>query len=111
MTKLYKPLLIESIKAKTFLPRQRFVGFDGNICAYGLRALGVCDVETEQDQYAPIGIIGILLVEAAGPLDLGIKVASNAEGKAFPATSGEKTNGYSLDAATAAGDIIRVVRL
>ena len=111
MTKLCKPLLIESIKAKTYIPKYRFVGFDGSVCDYGVRAIGVSDVETEQGQYAPIGIIGIFLVETATDLEAGIKIASDSLGRAIRATSGEKTNGYSIDSATKEGEIIRIVRL
>ena len=46
--KLYKPLLIDSIKAATDIPKQRFVGFDGKLCTAGAKALGICDVETDE---------------------------------------------------------------
>src|SRR5574344_25560 len=108
--KLYKPLLIDSIKATANLPKQRFVGFDGGICTAGAKAYGVCDVETESGQQAPIGVLGILLVEAGGAIAQGASVTSDATGKAVAVTSTEKANGTALDAATAAGEVIRIVR-
>ena len=108
--KLYKPLLIDSIKAQADLPKQRFVGFDGNICSEGTKAFGICDVETEKDQFAPIAVNGILLVESGSAITQGTKVTSDNQGRAIAITASEEVNGYTLDAATAAGEIIRIVR-
>lgn len=107
--KLYKPILIDSIKAGENLEKQRFIGFDGKTCEAGAKALGVCDVETEKDQYAPIGVMGILLVEAGGYIEVGDEVASDADGKAVAIGRNEISNGYALDSAEE-GDIIRIVR-
>lgn len=110
MPKLYKPLLIDSIKAQTNLLKQRFIGFDGNVCSAGAKAYGVCDVETESGQFAPAAILGILLIETGGAIAAKAKVTSDASGRAVAITSTEEVNGYALDAATAAGDVIRIVR-
>lgn len=110
MTQLYKPLLIDSIKAQIDLPKQRFVGFDGNICKAGAKAYGICDVETESGQYAPVSVLGILLVEAGGTITANTKITSDANGKAAAITSTEEVNGYALDSASADGDTIRIIR-
>lgn len=107
--KLYKPILIDSILADENLEKQRFVGFDGKTCDAGAKALGVCDAATEKDQYAPIGVIGILLVEAGGDIEVGDEVASDADGKAVAIGRNEISNGYALDSAEE-GDVIRIVR-
>ena len=39
--KLYKPLLIDSIKAAENIVQQRFIGFDGKYCKSGAKAFGV----------------------------------------------------------------------
>ena len=106
----YKTLLIDSVLAQVALTKQRFVGFDGKVCAANVLALGVCDVDTDQGQYAPVAISGILLIEAASAITQGSKVASDASGKAVTGYTIDTCNGYALDAATAAGDIIRIVR-
>ncbi len=108
--KLYKPLLIDSIKATANLPKQRFVGFDGGVCTAGVKAYGVCDVETDLGQLAPVGVLGVLLIEAGGAIAQGASVTSDATGKAVAITSTEKVNGTALDAATASGEVIRIVR-
>lgn len=110
MTLLYKPLLIDSIKAQTDLPKQRFIGLDGNICMAGTKAFGICDVETESGQFAPIAISGILLVETGANIDSGSKVASDPRGRAITATETDEINGYALDSALNPGEIIRIVR-
>ena len=107
--KLYKPILIDSITAAGNLEKHRFVGFDGNHCTAGAKALGVCDVETESGQLAPIGVLGIFLVEAAGNITAGAAVTSDANGKAVTVGNNDEINGYSLDAAQT-GSIIRIVR-
>ena len=126
--KTYKPLLIDSILATANLPKQRFISFTGGVCTAGEKALGVSDVETDIGQYAPVGVVGILLVEAGGEITQGSAVTSDANGKAVTATDdtiesttedevttysiqkGTAVNGYALDAATASGDIIRIAR-
>ena len=110
MTLLYKPLLIDSIKAITNLPKQRFIGFDGNVCSAGAKAYGICDVETDAGQFAPAAVLGILLVEAGGAIPAQAKITSDANGKAVAITSTEEVNGYALDSASADGDIIRIIR-
>ena len=107
--RLYKPLLMETIKAAANLEKQRFVGFDGNYCTANAKALGVCDVEIEAGQYAPAALFGILLVKTAGAITAGAKVASDATGYAVTFATGE-SNCYALDTATGAGEIIRIAR-
>lgn len=109
MEKLYKPQLTDSIKAAVNIEKQRFIGFDGNYCANNAKALGVSDVETEAGQFTPVALTGILLVKTAGAITKGSKVASNVNGFAVVHITGE-INGYALDDATAAGDIIRIAR-
>lgn len=107
--KLYKPLLIDSIKAAVNLPKQRFVDFTGNICTEGAKAYGVCDVETDAGQLAPVGVIGVLLVETGGAITTGSAVTSDANGKAIVSGESQSINGYALDNG-ADGEIIRIIR-
>ena len=108
MEKLYKPLLTDSIKVPINIDKHRFIGFDGNYCTEGAKALGVSEVEIEAGQFAPVILNGIVLVRTAGTIIKGSKVASNLNGYAVAFTTGE-SNGYSLDDAEA-GEIIRLVR-
>ena len=107
--KLYKPLLIDSVLASADLPKQRFISFNGTVSGAGEKAYGICDVETESGQYAPIATTGILLVEAGGTIAVGDEVTSDANGKAITLGNNQKSNGYALDAG-ADGDVIRIIR-
>ena len=107
--KTYKPLLIDSVLASADLEQHRFIGFDGNYCAAGAKALGVSDVAIEKGQYVPVAVLGILLVEAAGTIAVGDAVASDADGKAVKVADSAITNGYALDAGTA-GQEIRILK-
>lgn len=107
--KLYKPILIDSIKAAENIEKHRFIGFDGKHCQAGVKAFGVCDVETEKEQFAPIGVLGIFLVEAAENITAGDKITSDSDGKAVKGSELESINGYSLDTAES-GSLIRIVR-
>lgn len=89
------------------LVAKRFVGFDGAKCGAGAKALGVCDADTAVTRPAPVNFSGILLVEAAGVIAADADVDSDADGKAVTHNAGA-INGHTLDAAAAAGDIIRI---
>ena len=80
-----------------------------NYCAAGAKALGVSDVSTAKGEYAPVAVLGILLIEAAGTIAVGDAVASDAEGKAVKVADSAITNGYALDAGTA-GQEIRILK-
>ena len=120
--KTYQPILIQTVKAQANLSEKLFVGFDGNICGAGEKAYGVVDVSTESGQLAPVGVLGTFLVISGGEIPQGSAVTSDANGKAVVATAtsfdseestlteGDAINGYALDAATAAGEEIRILR-
>ena len=109
INKTYQPLLIQSVKANSDVEQHRFIGFDGNHCTAGAKAIGVCDVSTEQGQLCPVAALGVLLVEAGGTITAGAAVTSDANGKAVTVSNNDEINGYSLDSA-AAGQEIRIIR-
>jgi hypothetical protein len=102
-------ILTTSIMAVTDLAARRLVGFDGNVCASGAKALGVIDAETAADSMAPANVLGVILVEAGAALTAGSEIQSDATGRAIVKSTGAG-NGFAWDAATAAGDMIRIVR-
>lgn len=105
----YTPLLIQSIKAGTDLEQHRFIGFDGNYCAAGVKAYGVSDVPTEKGQLVPVAIFGNLLIEVGGTIAAGDAVTSDANGKAVKAQADDEVNGFALDSGVV-GQEIRIVR-
>ena len=107
--KLYQPLLIESVKATANIEQHSFIGFDGAYCGAGAKALGVSDVTIDNGQYAPVAVLGTLLVLSGGMITVGDPVASDANGKAVVATGSALINGYAQDSVTE-GQEVRVLR-
>ena len=107
--KTQQVLLITSVLAAVALTERRFVGFDGNVCAAGAKALGVVDADTDADNMAPANVLGVILVEAGAAITAGAEVQSDASGKAIPKAAGV-ANGIAWDTATAPGELIRIVR-
>lgn len=101
--------LATSVTAAAALNRLRFVGLTGNVCAAGAKALGIADAAADIGEQAPVNTHGILLVEAGAAIAQGAEVESDAAGKAITKAAGV-SNGFALDAAAAAGDVIRIVR-
>ncbi len=125
-----------SIQAAADLVKHRFIGFDGNLCGANAKARGVSAADTKIGQMCPINIAGEVLVESGGAITAGAALASDASGKAVAATAFSVTvpagatavtsaaaqpdlteaggylpqalNGYAVDAATGAGEFIRV---
>ena len=103
-----QPILITSIQAAANLAKNLFIGFDGDICANGAKALGVCNTESDELEQAPITSKGIALVTTGDTVAAGDKVQSNAEGKAVTFASGE-ANGFAMDTSSGADELIRVL--
>ncbi|QZP26217.1 DUF2190 family protein [Pseudomonas mosselii] len=107
--KTKQPVLTTSLVALVDLPRHRFAGLDGGLCAVGAKSLGTVAADTEAGNTAPVDVLGICLVSAGGAITAGAEVESDASGRAVTRTTG-KANGIALDAAVAAGDVVRIVR-
>lgn len=102
-------VLTTSVLAMADLSARRFVGFDGNLCAAGAKALGVVEVDTDADNLAPANVLGVILVEAGAAIAAGAEVQADGQGRAITKAAG-MGNGVACDAAAAAGDIVRIVR-
>jgi hypothetical protein len=111
------PLAIASIAAAADLPTKRFVGFDGNLCGAGARALGVSIEAVASGRDAAVVCKGIVVVETgAGTNAVGGLVKSDSTGRAVAATAAAtgaalpvEMIGYAMDASTGAGQFIRVL--
>jgi hypothetical protein len=107
--KTQQPTLTTTIMATAALARFRFTGFTGATCAAGAKALGVAETEADSGEAASVNVSGILLVEAGAAIAVEAEVQSDGSGRAITLAAG-KSNGFALDAAAAAGDIIRIWR-
>jgi len=104
-----KPVLTDSITAREDLSTMsRFVGFDGGYCAPGQKAKGVLTVATRQGEQASVGVVGLQIVEAGGPVMPGDEVESGLGGVAVPRTEG-RVNGIAHTGADMPGEKILVL--
>jgi len=108
-TKTANPVLAISVDATEDLTAHRFVGFSGGVCDFDAKALGVVDLNWVSGDKVAVTVLGVMPVEAGEAIDIGAEVASDGTGKAVNATLDSKVNAYALEAATAAGDFIRVL--
>lgn len=125
-----------SIQAAADLVKSRFIGFDGNLCGANAKARGVSAADTKNGQMCPINFSGEVLIESGGVVAASNPLASDANGKAVAATAfsvlvpagatavtstaaqpdlteaggylPQALNGYAIDAASGAGEFIRV---
>lgn len=107
--KTQKPVLTDSVLAAVDLQAQRFVGVDGNLVAAGEQVFAVVDADTAAGNMAPGNVLGILLVEVGAAVAAGAELQSDADSRAITKAAG-KVAGIALDAASSAGDVIRMVR-
>ncbi len=103
-----KPLFIVTVQAAEDLTRCRLVNFAGELPTAGQRVLGVATMNFDSGEQASVAVRGEMLVEAAAAIAMGVEVESDAAGCAVTKTTGVAF-GVTRDAATAAGDIIRVL--
>ncbi len=91
----------------------RFVRADGTRCVANERPIGVGQTSsTTDDEVVPIIRAGIATVEAGAAIELadGEKaVQTDADGRAITHAGANPVAGYAIDAAAAAGDLVRVI--
>ena len=105
-----QPILITSIQCKEAggVLKNRFIRFDGTYGLEGAKSLGVVNADTNVNEYAPVTVKGIALIEAGGPISRGSAIETFDDGMAAPLTSGT-LEGYALDSASSAGQLIRIL--
>lgn len=109
--KTEKPGVIISLKTTENLKKNRFVGFTGTYFDGGAgKALGVINADTDVDEYMPITVTGVVLVETAEAVSVSDAVTGDNWGQARKATVGTDTiNGYALDSSQGEAEFIRVL--
>ena len=102
-------ILTTSIKASVDLSTKKnlFIGFTGALCAVNEKALGVLAENVLVDEQAPVAVAGIALVKSGAAVAVGAEISSDVDGKAVTKVAGA-LNGYALDAATGADQLVRV---
>lgn len=106
--KTEKVLLTTTIAAAAALTRLRLVDYAGSPCGAGVRALGVANAAYDAGEQAGVAAKGELLVEVGAAVAVGDAVQSDATSRVVPLSTGV-VFGAARDAATAAGEFIRVL--
>ena len=109
MKKTSHPVLTTNVTATADIDRARFISFDGGTCAVDMKALGTLSAKTAVGEQALVDTHGVILVETAGAIALGAEVQSDSDGCAITLDGGQP-NGWAMDEATTAGEIIRIAR-
>ena len=104
---------VSMVRAGTDEILYRFVRADGTRCVANERPIGVGQTKSTTDkEVVPIIRAGIATVEAGAAIALsnGEKaVQTDADGRAIARTGTNPVAGYVIDAAAAAGDLVRVI--
>lgn len=107
--KTHSPILTLSMTASAALTMNRMVGLDGDVCGAEAKAAGMAQFDADAGEQVGVAALGVILVEAGAAITAGAEIESDDEGRAIAKTRGAG-NGHALDAALAAGDVIRVLR-
>lgn len=101
-------LLTTTIRLTADVIACRFVGYDGTQAKVGKAAIGIAAYDANNGEPAAVHCIGIAPIEAGAAIAVGDAVAADDQGRAVTADGSAVTLGYAIDAATAAGEFIRV---
>lgn len=107
--KTEKIILTTSVLAAAALTMKRFVSFAGAQAIATDPAMGVANANYDAGEQAGVDSHGEILVEAGAVVALGAQVQPDAQGRAITLAAGTAF-GHAMDAATAAGELIRVQR-
>jgi len=105
--KTEQPILITTIKASSNINKHLFIGFDGDLCSAAAKSFGVSNADSDSGDEMPVMAEGIALVLSGAAVSQSDPVESDANAKAIPVSAGE-INGYALDDASGADELIRI---
>lgn len=108
--KTEQPVLITSIRCTNEfgINKHRLVYFDGNLGRESHKSLGVCYADSSFNEMMPVMSKGIALITTADSIDLGAPVEAFDDGTVRSYSSGF-IEGFAMDEATGAGQLIRVL--
>ncbi len=86
-TCLYCQDTVFSILAAAVIPQSRFIGFGGNLCGAGVKALGVSLRACDSGEQIPAATYGPVIVESGGVFAAGDAITSDSQGRAVKATN------------------------
>jgi hypothetical protein len=102
-------ILATTVLAAAALSKARFVTRAGAVPAAGGKVLGVANADYDLGNQAGLNVRGIILVEAGAAIAADADVETDASGRAVTRSAGA-IEGRALDAASGAGELIRILR-
>ena len=102
-----KPVLVTSMRATADVLEQTFIGVDGAPGVAGALTLGVVEKSTKSGEMAPLGVVGIFVVEANGVLAIGDEIEVGANAKALKKSAGIAV-GRAYSATAQAGELVAI---
>ncbi len=105
-----QPILITSIKCIVSggIVKNRFINFFGGYGTAERKSLGVANADTNENEMIPVTVQGIAVVLSGGPIGIGDPVQTFDNGTATNLDTGP-LEGYALDSASGANELIRVL--
>ena len=105
-----QPILITSIKCTKVggIIKNRFINFQGGFGTSDRKSLGVVNADTDQNEMTPVTVKGIAIVLSGGAITIGQPLQSFDDGTAVSQEAGP-LEGYSLDTASGANELIRIL--
>jgi hypothetical protein len=85
-----------TIIAADDIPIARFVAYDKAVCGFDAKALGVTAAAATSGDESAIYTTGVVPVEVAEAITIGVEIASDSIGRAAYATLDSKVNGYAV---------------
>lgn len=109
-----QPILVTSIIADAdddgfVISKNLLVGFDGRVLGNASKQLGVCYADTVKGEQMPVIVAGIALVKTSDVVTKGAPVMCDDEGLISNWSDPSPIVGYALDAASGAGQLIRIL--
>lgn len=108
MREVHEPIQVVTTALTATIARLTLVLADGSQCGNGEHAYGVALEAGVSGDSIPVGTDGIFTMTAGAAITANADVASDANGKIVPATTGEAILGTALGAAAADGSLVRV---
>lgn len=105
-----QPILITSTKCTEVggIVKNRFISFTGAFGSEGRKSLGVVNADTNQNEFAPVTVKGIAIVQSGGAIAIGSPLQAFDDGTVSVQDSGP-LEGYAMDAAASAYQLIRIL--
>lgn len=104
----HQPILSISVNSAEDIPANRFVSYVGTKCSTETKSLGVSEIDIYTGVLSQVTVLGVMVIETSGSINIGDEVTADTDGKAKVAEAGMPINGRALTACSGAG-FVRII--